>query len=87
MNIVKYKVGLAVGAFVALCHLMWLVLVVTGVAQPLMDWILRIHSLNNPFMVQPIDWINSIILLVVTFIVGFVVGWILALLLGILHKD
>ncbi|MFA6917862.1 MAG: hypothetical protein WC285_03445 [Candidatus Gracilibacteria bacterium] len=86
MNLVKYKTGLVVGAFFALCHLLWLVLVITGVAQVMMDWILKLHMLNNPMLVQPFDFANAGMLLVMTFAVGFVAGWVFALFCNLLRK-
>lgn len=86
MNLVKYKTGLIVGALLALCHLLWLILVLTGVAQAMMDWVFKLHMLNNPLQVQPFDYANAGLLLVMTFVVGFVVGWVIALLCNLLHK-
>lgn len=86
MILSKNKVGLAVGAFVALAHLLWIVLVAANVAQPMMDWIFKLHSLNNPHVVQPLSWTNSLILLISTFVVGYLVGWVFILLHNMLHK-
>lgn len=86
MNLVRYKTGLVVGAFFALMHFLWLILVFTGVAQVLMDWIFKLHMLNNPLLVQEFSFANAGMLLVMTFVVGFVAGWILALLCNMLHK-
>lgn len=86
MHLVKYKVGLIVGVLAAFCHLVWSVFVVTGAAQPIIDWILKMHFLNNPFLIQPFDWLTAAMLVVFTFVVGFVFGWVLAFLCNWLCK-
>lgn len=73
------------GLFFALAHLVWLVLVATGVAQLYMDWALKIHSLNNPMIVQPLNYVNSAMLIVFTFVVGYIIGWVFVLLHNVLH--
>lgn len=70
----------------ALCHLLWIVLVVAGVAETIMNWIFKIHFMSNPFVMQPFDLVNGIWLLVVTFAVGYVAGWVFAVLANMLHK-
>lgn len=86
MHVQKYKAGLVVGLLMALFHLVWSVLVITGVAQVVLDWVYKIHFLNNPFLIQPFDLATAGLLLVVTFVVGFVFGWFLGLFFNILHK-
>jgi len=86
MKLVKYKTGLIVGAFMALFHFLWLVLVYAGVAQSIMDFIFKVHMMNNPLIVQPFNLANAGMLLVMTFVVGFVAGWVIAILCNIIHK-
>jgi xanthosine utilization system XapX-like protein len=86
MRISKLKTGIVVGLFFALFHLLWSVLVVTGAAQVVFDWIYKMHFLNNPFTIQPFDWLIAVQLVLMTFVVGFVVGWVFALLHNMLHK-
>src|SRR5258708_5390353 len=74
----KNKVGLAFGSFVGFVHLIWSVLIALGWAQPWMDFVYRMHSLNNPFTVAPFDLVRSGELVVITFVVGYVVGFIFA---------
>ena len=74
------------GLFLAFVHLVWLVLVATGVAQLYINWVFKIHSLSNPFLTQPLDHANSAMLIVFTFVVGYVIGWVFMLLHNLLHK-
>ena len=74
----RTKVALTLGCFVALVHLVWLILVGLNLANPWMSWILGLHFLNNPFRLQPFDYATAIVLIVVTGILGYVVGWVFA---------
>ena len=80
------KTGLVLGSFLGLWHLVWSVLVALGWAQPLLDFIYNMHSLNNPFMVMPFNLGRSVGLIVITFFVGYVVGSVLAMLWNKFHK-
>ena len=70
----SHKVALAVGSFAALWHLVWSVLILLGWAQPLLNFILSMHSLNNPYVVQSFDLGRSLGLIIVAFVVGYIVG-------------
>jgi len=80
MNLSQNSVGLAVGSVYALWHLCWSILVAIGAAQTLLDWLLRMHFLNNPFRVEGFSFGTAAILIVVTFVIGYVLGWVFALL-------
>lgn len=75
----SHKTGMAVGAFAAVVHLGWLGLVLTGLAQPLLDFIYDIHFLDNPFVVQNFDLSRAIVLIIVVLCVGYAVGWVFAI--------
>lgn len=70
------KVGLIVGSFMGLLHLLWALVVAVGVAQVFMDWIYGLHFLNNPFQIQPFNLITAVTLIVVTFVIGYIAGWV-----------
>ena len=74
------------GSFAALWHIVWVILIALGWAQPLMDFVYKMHSLNNPLIVMPFDLIRSIGLVVIAFIVGNVVGNVFAMLWNKFHK-
>lgn len=85
-NMHKNKVGLIVGSFMGLFHLLWSVLVATGVAQVLINWIYKLHFLNNPFIVGPFSVKIAAALVAVTFVVGYVAGWFFVFLWNLAHK-
>lgn len=75
----KNRVGVALGLFAALVHLVWLVAVAVG-AQKFVDWILLMHSIRLDLVLTSVVLLNAVILIVVAFIGGFIVGWVFALI-------
>jgi len=82
----KNKVALVLGSFMGLFHLAWGVLIAFNFAQPLLDFIYNLHSLNNPFAVMPFDLMRTIGLIIVTFLVGYVAGYAFATLWHKIHQ-
>ena len=82
----RKKLGLALGSFAALLHLVWVLLIALGWAQPLMDFVYKMHSMNNPFTVMPFDLWRSIGLIVIAFIMGNVIGNVFALVWNKVHR-
>lgn len=80
------KVALVLGSFTGLIHLVWGVLIALGFAQPLMDFIYRMHSLNNPFTFTSFSLMRSVSLVIITFLVGYVWGYIFATLWNKVHR-
>lgn len=74
----KQKTGLAVGSFAAVMHIVWSVLVMLGLAQPLYNWILALHAVEVPVTIGEMSIVGAIVLIVVAFVVGNIVGWIFA---------
>ncbi|MFA6992490.1 MAG: hypothetical protein WC269_04410 [Candidatus Gracilibacteria bacterium] len=69
--------GLTLGVFAAAAHLVWLVLVGTGVAKQFADWMLGLHHIQFEWTVLPFDWASAVMLVVMTFVCGYVLGWLL----------
>ncbi len=82
----NHKAGLALGALLGIFHLSWSVLVAAGAAQAILNWIYKIHFLNNPFTVTPFDLGTAATLVLFTAIMGYILGWLLSLLWNALHK-
>jgi hypothetical protein len=82
----KHKMGLVLGSFVAFVHIVWSVLIAFGWAQPWMDFVLRMHSLNNPYFLLPFDLTRSLGLIILTFLVGYILGNIFAMIWNKLHR-
>ncbi len=80
------KTGVVWGLFFALFHLFWAVLVAIGLAQPMMDFIFKIHLMNNPYVIASFDLTLAIMLVVITFVVGYVLGVVFAWIWNKLHQ-
>ncbi len=80
------KTGFALGAFLGLWHFVWSLLIATGFAQGLLNFVLRLHSLNNPYQVTGFSAIKSVALIVVTSLVGFVFGFVFAKVWNAVHN-
>src|SRR5579872_2737708 len=79
MRLSPIRTGFVLGAVIGLWHAAWAVLVAGGVAQALIDFILRIHFLRVTAVVQSFDGETAALLVGITFGIGFIVGGALAL--------
>lgn len=72
MNLFKTSV---IGGFcLASLHFCWALLVAFGLAQPLMDFIFKLHMLNSPFLVQSFSLSLAAGLIGITFLIGCFYG-------------
>lgn len=81
-----HKVGLTLGVFAGLVHLVWSVLIALGWAQGYLNFVLGMHSLNNPYVVEPFNFGRAVMLVVLALIVGYIVGSVFATVFNKLHK-
>lgn len=72
------KAGLAIGLLVGLWHLGWAALVALSWAQPVTDFVLRIHFIEPFIRIQAFHLGTAITLVAVTALIGFLVGAVLA---------
>jgi hypothetical protein len=82
----RHDVGFVVGAMLSLWHLIWGLMVLTGVAQAFMDFIFKIHMITPPYQVGLFSWKLTLALIVITFIFGYIIGWVFALIWNKYHK-
>lgn len=80
------KVALTCGMFIGAWHALWSLLILIGVAQPLLDFIFWAHMLANPYRVTGFTLTQSLTLVMVTLIIGYTVGWVFAWLWNRMHK-
>lgn len=66
--------GLTLGYLFAGVHTLWALLVWGGWAQPLMDFMTRIHFVATSSRVMAFDFGTAIMLIVVAGLVGYCVG-------------
>ena len=74
----SHKIGLVVGLFFGLWHAVWEILIALGLAQPLMNFVMSMHSLNNPYKIASFNLGRAIGLIVMTYIIGYIVGSVFA---------
>ncbi len=70
--------GLVFGLCMALFHATWAALVALQWAQPLLDFIFRLHFIAPPYRVGAFDPATALMLVGVTFALGVVGGSIFA---------
>jgi len=73
------KVGLVFAILLGGSHLVWSLLVATGLGQLLFDFILWAHMIHLAVKIGPFDPTASITLVVVTAIFGYAIGYIASL--------
>lgn len=78
MQINKNKTGLTFGFLISTLHLIWGILVATGVAQALLNFVLDMHMITMPVMILPFNLTKAVGLIIATFVVGYVFGWLMA---------
>jgi hypothetical protein len=71
----KNKVGLVGAALLGGWHLVWSILVATGVGQALYDFILWAHMIHLNIAIGPFNLAASVTLIVMTTIFGYVIGY------------
>ena len=73
------KTGLAVGSVFGIWHLAWVMMVGLGWAQPVMDFVLRLHFLQIDYALLPYNVTSASALVVLTFAIGATMGVIFAI--------
>lgn len=70
--------GLSAGIVIGLWHFAWAALVASGYAQPLLDFVLRLHFLEFKYALAPFAVSTAAMLVALTFAVGFLFGLVFA---------
>jgi len=73
-----HRVGMLLGGLYGLWHLTWSLLVLVGLAKPLLDFILSLHFLQVTYAVSPFTPLKALALIVVTSALGYFLGYVLA---------
>ena len=85
MQIKPHNSGLVFAVMLGGWHLLWSCLVFTGLAQPLLDFVLRIHMIQLSYTIAPFDLLFSLTLIVVTALIGYALGYISAMVWNKIH--
>lgn len=81
-----HRLGLVLGTFALVLHIIWVLAIWLGFAQAWIDLIFRLHMLNNPMVVGTLSWGTVIMLWIVVWIVGYLLGYIFAWVHNFVHK-
>ena len=84
----KNKIGLAFGCFIALMHLVWSIFVAITPQglQSFLNWIFALHAIQPYIIVTSFNFMNAVLLIIVTFIVGYIFGYVFSWLHNLVHK-
>jgi len=74
--------GLALGSLLAICHAAWAGVVFFGWAQPLLDFVFRIHMMSQPFTVTGFNLGSAVTLVVFNGLTGYVAGWFIGFMMN-----
>ena len=71
-----HSFGLVLGIFLAAWHALWSLLVWLGAAQPLIDFIFRLHMITPPYKIAAFNLGTAAALVAVTAVIGYAMGWV-----------
>jgi hypothetical protein len=80
------KVGLVIGALIGGWHFIWVLLVLIGWAQPIIDFIFWAHMIQPIYVVKPFDPLAAVALIVITSVIGYIFGLLGAVIWNRLHR-
>ena len=75
-----HSFGLAFAIFLGLWHTLWSVLVWTGTAQWLIDFVFRLHMITPPYKIMAFSFGTALSLVVVTTSIGYAVGLVMGII-------
>lgn len=79
MRIEPIRAGMAFALFLGLFHACWALLVALGMAQPLMDFVFRVHFIGPIYRIEPFEIGRALLLVGFVSILGMLLGWLAAL--------
>jgi hypothetical protein len=80
------KAGLVSALLLGGFHLMWALIVASGFAQPMVDFIFWLHFIRPIYVIEAFDPLRAAGLVLLTAIVGYAIGSALALLWNRVHR-
>jgi hypothetical protein len=80
------KTGFVFAVLLGGWHLLWALLVATGWAQAVINFVFWMHFINPVYVIQPFNLGIALTLVAVTSVLGYVVGFVLGFLWNWIHK-
>lgn len=79
------RLGMAFAAVLAAWHAAWALLVAFGAAQPVLDFVYRLHFMKSDAVIGPFDAATAAVLVASTAAVGYVSGVTMAMVWNCMH--
>ena len=77
--------GAALGLVIGSIHLVWALLVAAGVAQPVLDFLFRLHFIRPVYVVEAFDPLRAMALVLLSAASGYAIGAAFAFLWNRVH--
>ena len=87
MRVHNHNVGLVFAALFGGFHLVWEILVFSGLGQRLVDFIFWAHMIHLPIIIGPFETSAAAILLVFTSGMGYIIGTCAGTAWNFVHKN
>lgn len=81
------KIGLMFAVLLGSWHMAWVLLVMVGWAQPLIDFIFRLHFVRPVYVIEEFNPGLAVALIAVTASIGYVMGWMAGVLWNKLQQE
>ncbi len=81
------KAAVTLAVLLMLFHACWAATVAIGWAQPLINFILRLHFIQPFYVILPFDFVTAFMLLAMAGAAGFIAGLVFATLWNRLHVN
>jgi len=85
-KLTENKVALVFGFLISGLHLAWSILVLSGMGQMIVDFVLWAHMIHIQVVIGPFDIMATLVLLLMTFILGYITGFVFAKIWNYLHN-
>jgi hypothetical protein len=79
--------GISLGLVFGGLHLLWALLVASGVAQPLMDFVFWLHFIRPVYVIEGFDPLRAAGLVLFTATEGYGIGASFAIVWNYIHHD
>jgi hypothetical protein len=77
---------MVVGALIGGWHACWSLLVLLGLAQPIINFIFWAHMIEPIYVIKQFDPLAAITLVLITAVIGYVFGFLGAIIWNRLHR-
>lgn len=81
------RVGLVLAVLLGLWHAAWAFLVMVRWAQPLIDFVFRLHFIRPVYVIEDFSAGIALALIAFTALIGYVMGWVFGVLWNVLHTE